>query len=354
VKKALVLLAVLAVALAVGLSVRLHQLHSANRGPPGGTGVVEGLDVSVISRLATRITSVEVREGDMVKRGQVVVKLDCTDQDAALAQAKAELDAMIASASATDAGAESAGHNASAARANAAAARAQIEALQAQERLAKLDLDRTRSLVESGAVPRANLDNAIARHDALHAQIAAQKATKRASQAQAGAAGSTRTGTKAQAEAAKRRIDAARQGVARAEEAVRECTLVAPRAGLVATRSREPGEAVLPGSVILTITDISDARTRFYLPNDDLAAAKPGGKVRVVADAYPDVVFEGTIASVSPRAEFTPRNVQTREDRERLVYAVELRIPNPDMKLRAGMPVEVTIEEPAAAAVGLR
>jgi HlyD family secretion protein len=121
---------------------------------------------------------------------------------------------------------------------------------------------------------------------------------------------------------------------------------------MVATRSREPGEAVLPGSVILTITDISDARTRFYLPNDDLAAASPGKKVRVVADAYPDMVFEGTIASVSPRAEFTPRNVQTRDDRERLVYAVELRIPNPDMKLRAGMPVEVTIEEPPSAAEG--
>ena len=78
----------------------------------------------------------------------------------------------------------------------------------------------------------------------------------------------------------------------------------------------------------------------------------------MVADAYPGRVFDGTIYYVSPRAEFTPRNVQTREDRERLVYAVEVRISNPNMALRAGMPVEVTIaaspSPPSSPAVGLR
>ncbi len=157
----------------------------------------------------------------------------------------------------------------------------------------------------------------------------------------------------------KTEIDAARAAVDEAEESVRECTLFAPRAGLIATRAHEPGEAVVPGTVVLTITDLSDARTRFYIPNADLAAAVPGRTVHVVADAYPGRVFEGTIYYVSPRAEFTPRNVQTREDRERLVYAVEVRIPNADIALHAGMPVEVTIAGPTPAAstpaaVGMR
>jgi HlyD family secretion protein len=95
---------------------------------------------------------------------------------------------------------------------------------------------------------------------------------------------------------------------------------------------------------VLTISDVAEARTRFYLPDAELAAAAPGRKVMVRADPYPGQVFEGTIFYVSPRAEFTPRNVQTREDRERLVYAVEVRIPNTDLRLREGMPVEVAIE----------
>jgi HlyD family secretion protein len=276
----------------------------------------------------------------------VVAKLDCADQDATLAQARAEVAAAVAGLSASAAGVDSAAHNASAAIANAAASRAQVRALEAEESLAKTDLERARRLVKVGAASQEELDRAVARADGLRAQIAALRAARGASRAQAGAASSTRDATEAQAKAAESRIEAAKQRMALAEDAASECTLVAPRGGMVATRVREPGEAVLPGSVILTITDISDARTRFYLPNDELAAAKPGRKVSVVADAYPQDVFTGVIAHVSPRAEFTPRNVQTREDRERLVYAVEVRIPNPDMRLRAGMPVEVTIEQP--------
>ncbi len=337
------LLGAIAGALVVALAVRVVQLRSAHP-LPGGTGVVEGLDVDVISRLPARVASVEVHEGDLVTAGQRVAELDCTDQNAALAQARAQLDAATAQSRASGAGAASASHAASAAASNIGAAQGQLDSLIAQERLAKLDLERTRRLVETHSLASVELDNAIARDDALLAQIAALRSSENASRAQASAAGSTSSASEAQAAAAKSQTDAARETVARAEHDVRECTLLAPRDGIVATRVREPGEAVQPGGVILTITDLSDARTRFYLPNADLAAAAPGRKVRVVADAYPKQAFEGTIYYVSPRAEFTPRNVQTREDRERLVYAVEVRIPNPDMKLRAGMPVEITIE----------
>ena len=77
--------------------------------------------------------------------------------------------------------------------------------------------------------------------------------------------------------------------------------------------------------------------------NRDLGAARPGQRVEIVADTYPDRTFPGTIASVAAEAEFTPRNIQTRDDRDRLVYAVRVTIENPDEKLRPGMPVEVRI-----------
>jgi HlyD family secretion protein len=357
VKKALVFLGILSAVLAIALTVRVVQLRSVG-GPPGGTGVIEGVDVDVTSRLATRITKVLVREGDEVTQGQPLVELDCTTANAGLEQARADLSAATASLDASNAGVASASHVVSAAIDSVTAAHAQVDVLEAQEHLAKLELDRTRRLVSGGALSQAELDAATARDDALRAQISAQRAATGASSSQAGAQRSARDVSEAQSSASQHRVDAARATVAQAEESVRECTLLAPRGGMVATRAHEPGEAVLPGTIVLTITDVREARTRFYLPNDELASAAPGRAVHVVADAYPGKTFEGTIFYVSPRAEFTPRNVQTRADRERLVYEVEVRIPNADLRLREGMPVEVTIEPLApsssARAVGMR
>jgi HlyD family secretion protein len=119
--------------------------------------------------------------------------------------------------------------------------------------------------------------------------------------------------------------------------------LRAPRDGIVQTRSYEVGEVVTPGTRVLTLVDTREVEATFYLPNAELGAAEPGRKVEVVADAYPDRVFEATIRRVGTSAEFTPRNVQTREDRDRLVYAVDIALENPDGALRPGMPVEVRI-----------
>jgi HlyD family secretion protein len=343
-KRALIFVGALAAGLVVALVVRLIQLRSAGDGPPGGSGVIEGVDVDVTSRIAARIVKVDVREGDVVTQDQPLVELDCTDQTAALAQAHAAQSEASAALDASRAQAASAGQSASAATSNIAAAKSQLAVLEGQERLANIELGRTQTLADSGAVTKAELDTARTTHDTLLSQIAAQRAAEIATRDQAGAARTSRTAATSEAIVAERKGDVAAAAVSPADRAVRECTLLAPRAGMIATRVHEPGEPVQPGTVVLTITDLSEARTRFYLPNAELASAAPGGKVRVVADAYPGTSFEGTIFYVSPRAEFTPRNVQTREDRERLVYAVEVRIPNQDMRLRSGMPVEVAIE----------
>jgi HlyD family secretion protein len=88
---------------------------------------------------------------------------------------------------------------------------------------------------------------------------------------------------------------------------------------------------------------LAEVKATFYLPNAELGAARPGGKAFVVADAWPGERFEGVITTVAARAEFTPRNIQTRSDRDRLVYPVEVTLKNPDHRLRPGMPVQVTL-----------
>ncbi len=343
-KRALILIGVLAVGLLVALVLRVRHLRAAEHGPAGGSGVIEGVDVNVTSRIAARITKVNVREGDIVKPGDVLVELDCIDQSAAFTQARAQLAAAQENLQAALSNASSASQNASGASQNVGAARSQVDVLKAQEELARVDLARTEELVKSGTLSQSALDEARSKDLALLSQIAGQNDLESMNKNQAGALWASGAGAKSQVAAARDKVTDATAGVARADIGVTECKLLAPRNAMVVTRNLEPGEAVQAGTNVLALTDVMEARTRFYLPNAELAAAAPGRKARVVADAYPGQTFEGTIFYVSPRAEFTPRNVQTREDRERLVYAVEVRIPNADMRLRSGMPVEVEIE----------
>jgi HlyD family secretion protein len=343
-KRALIIIGVLVAGLVVALLLRVRHLRAAEHGLAGGSGIIEGVDVNVTSRIAARITKVNVREGDVVKLGEVLVELDCIDQHAALLGAKAELTAAESSLLAARSNASSAAQNASGASQNVSAARSGVSVLAAQAELARVDLGRTEELVKTGALAQSALDDARSKYLALVNQIAEQNAIESMNKDQAGALQASGRGAKSQAAAADSNVTAARAAVARAEISVTECNLYAPRDAMVVSRNLEPGEAVQSGTNVLALTDVTEARTRFYLPNAELAAAAPGRKARVVADAYPGQTFEGTIFYVSPRSEFTPRNVQTREDRERLVYAVEVRIPNLDMRLRSGMPVEVAIE----------
>jgi len=343
VKRALTIGLLLGAAVALVLVLRSRQA-AADGARAGGTGVIEGVEVNVTSRLSTRILRVDAQEGELVKEGQVLVELDCAEAEASLAEASARRAAAEASIAASNANVTSADRTAAASRGTISAAESQLAALEAQQHLARLELERSVSLQQQGAATTATVDDARSRYDALSSQLAAQQASASATREQAGALFSAGSAAKAQALGALANLEAARAAVARAQLSVKECSLLAPRDGQVAARNLEPGESVQPGSVVLVLTDVTEAKTRFYLANSELAAAAPGRRVTVVADAWPGQTFAGTIAAVSPRAEFTPRNVQTREDRERLVYAIEVRVPNAERKLRAGMPVEVSID----------
>ncbi len=344
VQKTLVAVGLLTTLLIAALFLRVEKLHAAEHGPAGGSGIVEGTDVNVTARIAARIAAVDVHEGDTVKEGQLVVELDCAEPQAALDAARSRLAVAEAALTAARASATSAARSASAGLENVGAARSQLAALRTQEAQARMDMERAEENFRAGALTRAAYYDARSRHDTLAAQIEAQESAMGARKAQAGALDSSGAAARAQVLVAQGNADTARAEVAQVEVNVRECKLYAPRDAIVVTRNFQPGEAVQPGMAILSLTDLALARVYFYLPNEELAAAAPGKKVTVVADAYPGRRFSGTIARVSPRAEFTPRNVQTRQDRERLVYAVEVRIPNQDLKLRSGMPVEVSID----------
>ena len=133
--------------------------------------------------------------------------------------------------------------------------------------------------------------------------------------------------------------------MARARLLLDECRITAPREGIVDEIFYEEGELARPGTPLVRLVDISEVTATFYLPNAELGAVRIGQRARVVADAFPNSPVEGEVITVSTRAEFTPRNIQTRTDRDRLVYPIEVRVDNREssIQLRPGMPVQVTL-----------
>lgn len=141
--------------------------------------------------------------------------------------------------------------------------------------------------------------------------------------------------------AAQAQVELAQAGVDLIDARLAQLTLVAPIDGVVITRAIEVGETASPGVPLLTIANLEVLKLVVYVPETQLGRVQLNVPVQIRVDAYPNETFEGQVYFISRQAEFTPRNVQTEEERVSLVFAVEIRIPNPDGRLKPGMPADV-------------
>jgi multidrug resistance efflux pump len=122
-------------------------------------------------------------------------------------------------------------------------------------------------------------------------------------------------------------------------------TLQAPISGLVLERPVRVGEVALPGAPLMTLADLEHMTLTVYVPEDQLGRVYLGQPVSVTVDAYPDRAFPGAVKHISSEAEFTPRNIQTQEERVNMVFGVEVDLPNPDHALKPGMPADAVLLE---------
>ena len=148
-------------------------------------------------------------------------------------------------------------------------------------------------------------------------------------------------------EAAEKDVDAARAQV-KAAQATLELTetqltynqLKAPSKGIITSRNVEPGEVVLPGRQVLSVSDLSSVDLKIFVNETEIGKIKPGQKVEVKVDSFPHKIFWGMVSFISPEGEFTPKIIQTHKERVKLVYLVKVSIPNPDLELKSGMPAD--------------
>lgn len=345
-QRVVLMVVVLACALMGLLAWKIRAQQLELEGPPGGSAVIEGEGADLSARLSARVAALPVAEGQPVRLGTVVVKLECDENRARLAEAQARLASAEAQAQAAAAQVAVAERGSSAARASASAAQAQLEALRAQLSAAHRQVARYSIMGEHAAEVRR--DEAQTQADGLDFQQQAARASHRASSRQARAKAAQVSAARAQVRSAEQSVAALRAVVHTAQIAVQECDVRAPRNGVVERLDYEIGELVRAGARVARIVDPQAVRATFYLPNRELGAARVGEDAVAVADAYPGRTFVASVHRVGLSAEFTPRNIQTRTDRDRLVYPVEVRIPNEDFALRPGMPVEIHLR-PAGA-----
>ncbi len=340
-RRMIVVLVVLVVVLAGLVALRLRAQAAIQHAASGGSGEIEGTDVDLSARVAARVARIHVRKGDAVGKDALLLELDCSDPQAALAEAEARLAAARAQSVAALASVDASRRSQEAAIASREAAKAQALSLASQRDAAERQAKRLETLSQD--VSFQTRDQSRASAEGLVHQVFAAEAQARASAEQASAAAVAIRASGAQAVAAQAQATAAEASAARARLLVDECQVRAPRDAVVSDLPHEVGELVPVGQALVRLVDVSVAKATFYVPNAELAAAKTGARAIVVADAYPDQKFEGRVSNVAVKAEFTPRNIQTRSDRDRLVYPVEVLVPNPDLKLRPGMPVQVAL-----------
>lgn len=309
--------------------------------PAGGTGTVEGTILDLSTAISERVVKLEVEEGDPVAAGRVLVRLDCRRLETRRDGLQARLEAADAELAAASARARAARERAESMRLRVAATAAESEALTAEEAVATRDASRVDRMGRYAA--ESERDRAETRAETLQHRVVAARRQSAATRQEARAAAAEADAAEAQrqaAERAKKTLVAERR---RLEVELEECAIEAPRSGFVEELFYDEGEMALAGAPLVRVVDLADLWVTFYLPNDQLGNLTVGKEAEVVADAYPDRTFVGRVATIATEAEFTPRNIQTREDRTRLVYPVEVRLPNPDHALRPGMPVEVRI-----------
>ena len=294
---------------------------------PDGSGTIECTQVRVAPQVGGRLLRLPSQEGAFVKRGDLAAQVDPADYllrrdeiHALLAQAEAQLDLVRAGSRAED----------------VQRARDQVREAQVTATAAVADLRRTQALRAKDSATAKQLDDAQALADRNAATQAAAEQNR--ARLEAGS-------RKEEIRLAEAQVGVVRARLAEADKAVQDCTLLSPADGCVTTRSHEEGDLVAAGATLVTLSRLDEVWLSIYVPETRLGRVKLGQTAQVAIDGTTNR-FAGRVTFISPEAEFMPKDVQTSEQRAKLVYRVKVTLPNPDGVFKPGMPADAYLSAP--------
>jgi HlyD family secretion protein len=383
-KKRVIMVVFAVLLIGVGLFVYLGQRRSQGR-PLYYSGTIESTDAELSFQVGGRVVAVLVDEGQGVQEGEMLAELDRSEYEARLAQAKANLRKAEENVRQLEAVLEIYEQTLPAevvrAEAGVGALRSQLEELEAGSRSqeierARLALQAAEDVVEKAARNKTRYDTLFQsdtvsekEKDAvdLHYETSlkeqeraketfdllkegSRKETIQTAKAkldegvavlsQARSNLKKIDATRKQVDGARAELDSAKASVELAEIQLRYSQLRAPYSGIITNRQVEPGEVVVPGREVLTLSDLTTVDLKIFVDETEIGKVKPGQQADIKVDTFPEKVYRGEVSYISPEAEFTPKFIQTHKERVKLVYLVKISIPNPDLELKSGMPAD--------------
>ncbi len=295
------------------------------KNPISASGTIEAVEVAVASKLGGQVEKILVGEGDQVKIGDTLAVIDSSSLEIQLRQAEAgirlteaQLELLLKGARAED----------------IRQAEEALNQAEANLSVAEEDWKRLRTLAEKESATQKQRDDAEARYKVALAQNeTARQALQKAKQLV----------RPEEIKAARARLDQAVAARDLIKKSIADSVLLSPASGIVTYKIIEAGEFIIPGSPLLTVADLANVHLEIYLPEKELGRIRLGQSAEVKIDSYPDRVFTGKVIFISPEAEFTPKNVQTKEERVKLVFRVKIEVPNPGYILKPGMPADAVL-----------
>lgn len=301
------------------------------------SGHVEATEVQVAGEVGGRLVDLRVEEGDAVTEGAVIAVLDTRDAQIQLDRVRAERDAADAQVRLLRAGARP--EEIRQAEAQEQAAVTDVAAAESERRSAELDLERFESLLRANAGSRKQRDDAQSRVEVMRERVQGANGRARAARE---AVARLRSGARVQeVDAARARVAAIDAQIAALEKAQNDATVRAPVAGVVTLKLADEGEMLPPRTPIVVITDLQHAWANLFVPEPVMPRLKLGQPATLRNDAGGTTA--GKVTFISPRAEFTPRNVQTADERSKLVYRIKVAVDNSSGVLKQGMPVDAEL-----------
>lgn len=302
------------------------------------SGHVEATEVRLAPDAGGRVLTLSAKEGDRIEPGQVVLTLDARDVVLAIDRAKAERAAAEAQLRVVQATARP--EDVRQAESQIATAKADQSAAESELAAANQDLERFETLLRTSSGSQKQRDDAATRRNVARDRVSAAQSRVRSAEetlvrVRAGA-------RREEVAAARARVDVVSAQIAALEKALGDATLVSPIGGIVTEKLVEVGEIIAPRAPALVVVDLDRAWADVFVPEPIVPALRIGQPATVFTDAG-GAGLAGTVSNISPKAEFTPRNVQTAEERSKLVYRIRISVDNKVGILKQGMPVEAEL-----------
>uniref|UniRef100_A0A832G6Y0 HlyD family efflux transporter periplasmic adaptor subunit n=1 Tax=Ignavibacterium album TaxID=591197 RepID=A0A832G6Y0_9BACT len=290
------------------------------------TGNIETINVTVSSKVNGEVISILKDEGDKVKSGDTVMIIDPTIYQIKLREAEASLLSAEAQLELVKVGAR---------KEDIQQAEQMLKQAEINLQSAENDKIRFENLYQTKSISRKQYEDALTRYEIALAQFNSAKENLRKIQ------NISRPEELKQVKANYERIKANADLI---KKNLSDCYVISPIDGIIVKKFVEMGETVNNLSSLFKVSNLYQVEILVYVNEKDLGKVKLGQLVEVTVDAFPNKIFEGKVVYISPEAEFTPKNIQTKEERTKLVFAVKVKINNPDLELKAGIPADAKIK----------